>query len=137
LVSSSNAANLVGAEYTIEEKASGKLLGTLWFQLSKESKMGIMLEFVDFEKRLISVSFPKHGCIYFSTDLEHRRFKTEKLTKGLTFQMSLPEDFDCSILSLFTPGPLTQAKLWQSERGKLSLARGPRKNLFYKTTTIS
>ena len=64
--------NLVGAEYIIEEKAGGKPLGSLWYQWQTESQLSLVAQLVDFETKLTSVSFRRHGCIYYKKVLEKR-----------------------------------------------------------------
>jgi hypothetical protein len=122
---SSNSLNPVGAEYTIEEKASGKPLGRLWSKWCKEWRLDMMSQLVDFEVRLTSVSFPKHGCLYYMADLESRGFKTESLTGAIQSNNFLGKEVDTSILPMLAIGPLTQAKLWEGERAEMRLARGP------------
>ncbi|KAF2463885.1 kinase-like protein [Lindgomyces ingoldianus] len=64
--------NPVGAEYIIEEKAEGKPLGSLWYQWQTESQLDLVNQLVDFETKLTSVSFRRHGCIYYKKDLEKK-----------------------------------------------------------------
>ncbi|KAL2368629.1 hypothetical protein RJZ57_006990, partial [Blastomyces gilchristii] len=66
---SSDASNPVGAEYIIEEKASGVRLGSLWNHWSRGPKLKIITQIAQIEDVLTSISFPKHGCIYFKEDL--------------------------------------------------------------------
>src|ERR1035437_7739201 len=47
--------NPVGAEYIIEERASGSPLGNLWPQWSIESQNNLLAQLVDFEAKLTSI----------------------------------------------------------------------------------
>lgn len=71
--------NVVGAEYIIEQKACDTSLGSLWYQWPKETQIQLVSQIVDLEKKLTSISFPKHGCLYFKADLESRDLATECL----------------------------------------------------------
>jgi len=114
--------NSVGAEYIIEEKAEGVPLGNLWFQWSKESQLSLVTELVNLETKLASVSFNKHGCIYYKTDLENIGVPTMDI--DATFLVS-GKTLNCPIISKLAFGPLTQAVLWEGERAKMTLDRGP------------
>jgi len=114
--------NPVGAEYVIEEKAEGKPLGSLWYQWQTGTQLDLVAQLVDFEAKLTSISFRRHGCIYYKKDLEEkgvpaydleaRPSSSSELGKGPT-----TEDFAL--------GPLTEAKLWEGERAAMNLDRGP------------
>ena len=113
--SSSDSSNAVGAEYIIEEKASGKPLGSVWYQWSRDSQLDMIAKIVDFERKLASISFPRHGCIYYKADLEVRGIAGETLMPLL----------DHPILQKFTLGPLTEARHWDGARSTMILDRGP------------
>ncbi|KAI9839782.1 MAG: Phosphotransferase enzyme [Sclerophora amabilis] len=123
--SSSDPSNAVGAEYIIEEKACGQPLGTLWDQWSIESRLDMVSQIVDLERKLTSISFPKHGCIYYKTDLDGKGLDTEDLTTELVTTDSLTTKLDPSIIKRFTLGPSTDARFWERERAKMCLDRGP------------
>ncbi|RDW87094.1 uncharacterized protein DSM5745_03736 [Aspergillus mulundensis] len=112
LASSSDATNAVGAEYIIEEKAPGRPLGDIWAQMPTPARLGIIDQLVDVEKKLASVSFPKHGCIYYASDLETRPSSAS--------EMDSVEPFPG-----FAIGPSNDRKLWQSGRDQMRLGRGP------------
>ncbi|KAJ5609651.1 hypothetical protein N7528_010218 [Penicillium herquei] len=67
--SSDASANLVKAEYIIEEKAPGIQLGSVWKQWPRELKLRLITQVIDLEDKLTSISFNQHGCIYFKDDL--------------------------------------------------------------------
>jgi hypothetical protein len=123
--SSSDPSNPVGAEYIIEEKASGQSLGTLWYQWPIESKLSMVSQVVDLERNLASISFRKHGCIYYKTDLECKALAAESLRPQHLAIESDTTRLDPSALSKFALGPVTDARLWEGERATMALDRGP------------
>jgi hypothetical protein len=64
--------NPVDAEYIIGERAGGKPLGSLWYQWQTESRLNLVAQLVDFETKLTSISFSRHGCIYYRKELEKK-----------------------------------------------------------------
>lgn len=54
---SSDPSNDVGAEYIIEEKASGQPLGDSWDQWPRELQLDMVSQIVDIEKKLASITF--------------------------------------------------------------------------------
>ncbi|KAF1364301.1 hypothetical protein EJ07DRAFT_162122 [Lizonia empirigonia] len=114
--------NGIGAEYIIEERAEGKPLGSLWYQWQTESRLNLVAQLVDFEIKLTSISFPRHGCIYYRKELEKNNIKAYDLgAKSLS-------SGDCmkgALLEEFALGPLTEARLWEGERATMKLDRGP------------
>lgn len=83
LASSFDSTNAVEAEYIIEEKARGETLGSLWNQWSMDSKLDVVSQIVDYQRIVASVSFSKHGCIYYKTDLDRRGIVTDSLTNSI------------------------------------------------------
>ncbi|KAG4429419.1 hypothetical protein IFR05_015093 [Cadophora sp. M221] len=117
--------NPVGAEYIIEEKASGKPLGNLWHHWDTESQISLVAQLVDFETKLASVSFRRHGCIYYRKDLVKKGLSAYDLeaeslsTDGILMQLNSVSTEEFAI------GPLTEARLWEGERATMKLDRGP------------
>jgi hypothetical protein len=120
---SSDAENPVGAEYIIEEVASGKPLGGLWSSLSKESQFDVVSQIVDLELKLSEASFRRHGCIYYKTDLERKGIATDSFMEDLVTHDHLK--FKHSVLAKYAMGPLTTAKLWQGQKNKKNPNLGP------------
>lgn len=60
--------NPVGAEYIIEEKATGYSLGSIWGRMSRFSQFVIIDQVVEIERKLASASFPMQGCLYYTFD---------------------------------------------------------------------
>ncbi|KAL4935412.1 hypothetical protein BDV06DRAFT_217450 [Aspergillus oleicola] len=112
---STDESNPVGAEYILEEKAQGQSLGLIWGQLSIDSKHAIVKQVVAIEKKLASVAFPRHGCLYYQSHLESRPQKPAFTT--------IPKQVN--VLGGFAVGPLTDPTLWQGQRATMNLNRGP------------
>ncbi|PTU18712.1 hypothetical protein P175DRAFT_0442082, partial [Aspergillus ochraceoroseus IBT 24754] len=121
---SAEPSNPVGAEYIIEEKARGEPLGKLWDGLSTARRLEIVDQVVDMEKKLATISFPKHGCIYYESDLKSRSLSYERLdipigsssVSSLCAKSALPD---------FVIGPSTNPRFWEGERATMKLDRGP------------
>lgn len=117
--------NPVGAEYIIEEKARGKPLGNLWHQWQRESQLYLVTQLVDFETKLVSVSFSETRL-----HLLQEGFRKECLPAYDLEARSLSPDgstgrFDSVLTEEFALGPLTEARLWEGERATMNLDRGP------------
>lgn len=125
---SSNPSNAVGAEYIIEEKASGQPLGASWFLWTRELQLDMVAQIVEIERKLASISFSKHGCIYYKADLESKGLTAESLTSDLFTSESLSTVSDPLSIREFAFGPLTDAKLWGGGRANMVLDRGPCKS---------
>ncbi|KAF5863575.1 Phosphotransferase enzyme [Aspergillus alliaceus] len=69
---SAETSNPVGAEYIVEENATGQPLGKLWDTLPIPERLEVVNQIVAVEKKLASIPFPKHGCIYYESDLKSR-----------------------------------------------------------------
>ncbi|KAL2061038.1 hypothetical protein VTL71DRAFT_9090 [Oculimacula yallundae] len=117
--------NPVGAEYIIEEKARGEPLGRLWHHWDTNSQIGLVTQLVDFETKLSSVSFRRHGCIYYRKHLEQKGLPAYDLeAKSLSIDGTLKQ-LDSVFTEEFAIGPLSEARLWEGERATMSLDRGP------------
>jgi hypothetical protein len=114
---SSDRNNPVGAEYILEEKASGKPLGSLWHQIPRKSKLNIVSQVVELEDRLASLTFDRQGCLYFR----------DASTNGLTADDPLITNppIPSAMCNRFTLGPVTTPELWDSEDAGLEADRGP------------
>jgi len=117
-----DANNQVGAEYIIEEKANGVPLGSLWFQWPRESQLSLVEEVVDLETKLASISFDKHGCIYYKADLEANGLPTQDIN---AISSTSGKTLNCPIMAKLAFGPITQATQWEGERAQMTLDRGP------------
>ena len=61
----SNAANPVGAEYTILEKVPGVPLSQKWDSMSETEQYSLIERIVNLEKELACLRFPAYGSLYF------------------------------------------------------------------------
>ncbi|CEJ55679.1 hypothetical protein PMG11_01927 [Penicillium brasilianum] len=119
---SAEACNPVGAEYILEEKAPGQPLGRIWGNLSSETQSDLVHQIVDIEKKLASISFPKHGCIYYETDLRSSSIQYERLdSRFLSSQTEQPV--------AFVIGPSASPNYWDREKVEMNLNRGPWSNV--------
>ncbi|KAL4950825.1 kinase-like domain-containing protein [Aspergillus filifer] len=116
---SADKSNAVGAEYILEEKATGQPLGSLWSQMSFSARLDIVEQVLGIERKLTSVNLPQHGCIYYQSDLESRLEKP-------TFA---PIHNKPNNLPNFAIGPLTHPKYWRGQRAVMNLDRGPWKSV--------
>ena len=106
----------VEAEYIIEERAPGVRLGSLWNQRSQDTKLKLVAQVAEMENSLTTITFPKHGCIYFKEDLDFLTGNTEDLDIDLA---------DTEALKRLSIVPLTAAELWTDTRRDMELDRGP------------
>ncbi|KAL3482146.1 kinase-like domain-containing protein [Aspergillus californicus] len=109
------AGNTVGAEYIIEEKAPGVRLGSVWKQWPQKLKLQLITQVVDMEANLTSVTFDKHGCIYFKDDLLSFTGEAEEIHASAAN----------NTLKGFAIGPLTTNELWNATRQNINMDRGP------------
>lgn len=122
---SSDPLNPVGAEYIIEEKVGGRPLGSLWYQWQAGSRLSLVKQLVDFETKLASVSFRRHGCIYYKRDLEKKGLRAYDLEAKSLSSSSPVNNPNFALTEQFAIGPLTEAKQWERERATMNLDRGP------------
>ena len=105
--------NPVGAEYILEERATGERLGKLWYQYSMDSKFEIISEIVEIEQRLARTAFEKSGCIYLETDMP----------TGET--ISTNPELPSSKTHGYKLGPLVGNKFWRGDSRSFNPDRGP------------
>ncbi|KAF1358902.1 kinase-like protein, partial [Lizonia empirigonia] len=103
--------NPVQAEYIIMEEAKGSQLHEVWQDLSLWTKCDIVREFVDVEKRLLSVSFEKLGSLYFQ-DSGIAGCEPAIVTNG-------PEDIIGHIESRYCIGPVTRREFWEKQHSDM------------------
>jgi hypothetical protein len=83
-------------------------------------------QIVDMELKLMSISFLKHGSVYYKADLDSKGHTSEPLSVDVS-ESSIR--IDRVTLDKFTVGPLTEARLWAGERAFLNLDQGPCEHL--------
>ncbi|KAF2654300.1 hypothetical protein K491DRAFT_693946 [Lophiostoma macrostomum CBS 122681] len=121
-----DAANPVGAEFILEERAHGTPLDSLWSEWDVDARKSVLDEIVDIETKLTSVSFQKHGCIYYKKHLKEKGIPAYDL--GIGASQGFDNEVDTGLQEEFALGPLTEARLWADERENMDLDRGPYSN---------
>jgi aminoglycoside phosphotransferase (APT) family kinase protein len=102
--------NAVGTEYILLEKLEGTPLSDQWFSMDTKTRVKIMRQIVDVERRFMSIHFPASGSLYYRRDLDGS-------------QHSIPVSDDIVV------GPTAQHEWWYRERASLDIDRGPCKFL--------
>jgi hypothetical protein len=111
--------NAVGAEYILMEKLPGKPLGDVWFDLSEQERLKVLLQIVKLETKLFHIDLPASGSIYYARDLSPSTPKVD---------ISSSDGEWCI-------GPYVALRWWFGERGDLDIDRGPRKYYIRKSCT--
>ncbi|EEP76095.1 predicted protein [Uncinocarpus reesii 1704] len=117
--------NGLGAEYILEEKARGVPLGNLWYDWAMESRRDLIDQLVDFESKVKSIWFRKHGCLYFKKDIAMKRVPFREPEPLRETFSEATEDINAVLLDDFVIGPVTEAVLWEGEKQSMELDRGP------------
>ncbi|KAI9040990.1 aminoglycoside phosphotransferase family protein [Aspergillus affinis] len=106
LAYSADRSNAVGAEYIVLERLRGKPLSNQWFSMDTKTRVKIMRQIVDVERRFMGIRFPASGSLYHRRDLE-------------TSRHVIPVSDDIVV------GPTAQHEWWYQERTSLEIDRGP------------
>jgi hypothetical protein len=114
LAYSPDRANPVGAEYTLLEKIEGTPLSNQWFSMDNKTRVKIMRQIIDIEKRFMSIEFPANGSLYYRRDLGNSQFA-----------ISLPGQSEEPTANHIVIGPTAQHEWWYQERALLDVDRGP------------
>lgn len=67
---SADTTNPVGAEYLLLEKLEGEPLSGQWFSMDNKTRVKIMRQIIDLERRFMTILFPASGSLYYRRDLE-------------------------------------------------------------------
>lgn len=106
--------NPVGAEYTLLEKIEGTPLSNQWFSMDNKTRVKIMRQIIDAEKRFMSIKPPANGSLYYRRDIGDSQ---------LTIPLS--EKSQVSTENSIVIGPTAQHEWWYQERALLDVDRGP------------
>lgn len=106
---SAEACNPVGGEYILEGKATGQPLRNDWSNLTEAAQLDVVNQVVDMEKKIASISFLKHGCLYYENDLKSRSLDYEALDSRHGLSESATGQNDQ--LPAFVIGPSVNPKL--------------------------
>lgn len=103
--------NSVGSEYIIMEKMPGRSLGEIWYEVSEEQRLKLIVNVVKMEALMFSRSLPGSGSIYYKQDLiaeiDTIDIPTEETQKG------------------FCIGPDAHYQWWHKERSHSPIGRRP------------
>ncbi|KAJ7641305.1 hypothetical protein FB45DRAFT_976157 [Roridomyces roridus] len=102
--------NPAETEYMLMEYVDGDDLARSWFHLKEDDIEEFMLELTQFESKLMSISFPAGGSIYYTSDLQI-----------LCGDEGIPLEDD----EQFCIGPDLSAPMWYGRRAQLDVFRGP------------
>lgn len=107
--------NAAGTEYILMEFVQGTNLDDIWFDLEEGEIISISRQLAELESKMMSITFPAGGSLYYTEDLENAAGSASWPTgPGITL-----ED------KRFCVGPDTSLRLWYGRRSQLDLDRGP------------
>ncbi|GJJ07135.1 hypothetical protein Clacol_001335 [Clathrus columnatus] len=101
--------NAAETEYIFMEFVKGICLSDLWFDLTEEDITSISRQLTELESKMMSITFPAGGNLYYTKDLE-------KVARSPGVPL---ED------ERFCVGPDTRLSLWYGRRSQLDVDRGP------------
>ena len=101
--------NVAETEYIFMEFVDGTKLSDIWFDLGEREIESVMRQLVQLEAKMMSVSFPAGGSLYYTQDLERMAGKPGILLKDERFCI----------------GPDVRLPLWYGRRSLLDVDRGP------------
>ena len=110
--------NAVGAEYIIMEKANGRDLGEIWYELSEKERIKVVVQVARLESVLFSIPLPGCGSVYYKRDLENG-------TEAVNITVGEGASERAGHLCI---GPDVAQEWWCDERDQLSVSRGPCKH---------
>lgn len=88
------------------------------------ARLHMVDQIADMEKRLSSVGFSKHGCIYYRADLEQKSQSFAPLDETSIEVDSTLSLAKCDRLNRFALGLLNDSKFWEGKRSMMGLDRG-------------
>jgi hypothetical protein len=106
-----------------KKRLPASLLENVWANLTMAAQLDVVDQVVDMEKKIASISFPKHGCLYYENDLKSRSLAYEALDSRHGFSESATGQDDQ--LPVFVIGPSVNPKLWEREKAAMDFDRGP------------
>ncbi|KAH6881211.1 kinase-like domain-containing protein [Coprinopsis sp. MPI-PUGE-AT-0042] len=108
---SPEADNTAGTAYIFMEYIQGSSVREVWWRLGDEEIAGVGRQFAQLEAKMMALSFPAGGSLYFVKDLEKLGMQ------GIA--VSLPAN------PRFCVGPDTRLSLWYKNRERMYVNRGP------------
>ena len=104
--SSDNAAK---TEYIFMEFVRGTKLSDVWMELEEPDIVSLLRQLAQLEARMMSISFPAGGSLYYTNDLEK-----------MAGRMGIPLNDN-----RFCVGPDVRLHMWYGRRSQLDVDRGP------------
>ena len=101
--------NAAETEYIFMEFVQGTKLSQIWFDLGEREILSVSCQLAQLESKMMSVSFPAGGSLYYTQDLEN-----------VTGGPGIPLEDEC-----FCVGPDTRLVLWYGKRSQLDIEWGP------------
>ncbi|GJE85492.1 hypothetical protein PsYK624_015710 [Phanerochaete sordida] len=106
---SSDSDNAAGTEYIFMEFIQAAKLSDVWRNLGEQDVDSIVEQLTHIESKMMSLSFPAGGSLYYTKDLD-------RLAGGLGVPLKDGH---------FCVGPDTRLPLWYGRRQRLAVDRGP------------
>ncbi|GIZ47268.1 hypothetical protein CKM354_001036500 [Cercospora kikuchii] len=106
---STDADNDIGSEYILMEKAIGRCLGDVWYEISDEKRIKVLGEIVKQEAKLFGISFPAYGSVCYTADLPENMGRVSLEVEA----------------GRFCVGPYVSLKYCFGTRSQLEIMRGP------------
>ena len=106
--------NGAGTEFIFTEFMEGKSVAEVLDEVGERDVIGILKQVVDLEKKMMEITFPAGGSLYFAEDLENVPGRASGPIKGIPLQDKQ-----------FCVGPETSYPLWFGRRSQLDVDRGP------------
>lgn len=106
--------NEAGTEFIFMELMEGSNVAGVWDELEEKDIIAILEQVVELEKRMMGITFPAGGSLYFAEDLENVPGSVSRPTKGTPLKDKQ-----------FCIGPETSRPLWFGRRSRLDVDRGP------------
>ncbi|KAF7364019.1 Protein kinase subdomain-containing protein PKL/CAK/Fmp29 [Mycena sanguinolenta] len=97
--------NAAETEYIFMEFVRGPTLSDVWLDLEERDTISVLRQLIQFESKMMSISFPAGGSLYYAQDLEKAGIPLED--------------------ERFCVGPDTRTSLWYGRRSQLDVDRGP------------
>jgi hypothetical protein len=101
--------NVAETEYIFMDFVRGTKLGDVWFDLEDSEIISVVRQLVQLESKMMSISFPAGGSLYYAKDLE-------KVAGGPGVPLKDER---------FCVGPDVSLTLWYGRRSQLDVDRGP------------
>jgi hypothetical protein len=101
--------NAAKTEYIFMEFIRGVKLDDVWGDLKDQEVISVLRQLVQLESKMMSISFPAGGSLYYAQDLE-------KVAGGPGIPLKDKR---------FCVGPDTRTRMWFGRRSQLDIDRGP------------